>query len=141
MKLDHLCDVDWTYDLLSEVEGSDQRDGRVYGQGHATLSGRVSGTAQWSNFPRIRAGCAWPNASGVIHMSNGGDVLFELGGLSSLQDGRGVHVMRFETAVPDHMWLNDVIAIGEGAIDVEHSRLSMRYYECSVDLPIPDFAG
>lgn len=141
MKLDHLCDVDWTYDLLTEVEGSAQRDGRVYGQGHATLSGRLSGTAQWSNFPRIRAGFAWPNASGVIHMSNGGEVLFELGGLSSLQDGRGVHVMRFETAVLDHIWLNDVIAIGEGVIDVEHSRLSMRYYECSVDLPIPDFAG
>ena len=49
--------------------------------------------------------------------------------------------MRFETAVLDHIWLNDVIATGEGVIDVEHSRLSMRYYECSVDLPIPDFAG
>ena len=79
MKLDHLCDVDWTYDQLTEVEGSDERDGRVYGQGHATLSGRLSGTAQCSTFPRIRADFAWPNASGVIHMSNGGDVLFELG--------------------------------------------------------------
>jgi hypothetical protein len=68
-------------------------------------------------------------------------VLFDLGGLSWLRDGRGVHVMRFETAVPDHRWLNDVIAIGEGVVDVQHSRLSMRYYECIVELPVADFAG
>lgn len=141
MELSHLCYVAWTYDLLSEVEGSDQRDGRVYGQGKATLRGRLAGTAQWSNFPRIRKGFAWPNACGVIHLSNGGDVLFDLAGLSSLRDGRGVHVMRFETAVPDHLWLNDVIAIGEGVVDVQHSRLSMRYYECRAELPIPDLDG
>ena len=141
MRLNHLCDVDWTYELLSEVEGSDRRDGRVYGQGRATLRGRLSGTADWSNYPRIRKGFAWPNACGVIHLANGGDVLFDLHGLSSLDDGRGVHVMRFETSVPDHVWLNDVVALGEGVVDVEHSRLSMRYYECSVELPLPGFMG
>ena len=139
MRLVHLCDADWTYDLLSEVEGSDHRDGRVYGQGRATLRGRLSGTAEWSNHPRIRAGFALPNAAGVIHLPEGGDVLFDLQGLSSLRDGRGVHVMRFETAAPGHLWLNDVIAVGEGAVDVVNSRLSMRYYECLVELPIPDF--
>ena len=141
MRLEHLCDVEWTYELLSEVEGSDHRDGRVYGQGRATLSGRLSGTADWSNHPRIRAGFALPDASGVIHLPEGGDVLFDLKGLSSLTDGRGVHVMWFETAAPGHLWLNDVIAIGEGTVDAEHSRLSMRYYECVVVLPLPGFGS
>ena len=139
MRLEHLCDVEWAYELLHEVEGSDRRDGRVYGQGRATLRGRLSGTAEWSNHPRIRAGFALPDAAGVIHLPEGGDVLFDLQGLSSLRDGRGVHVMRFETAAPGHLWLNDVIAVGEGAVDVVNSRLSMRYYECLVELPIPDF--
>lgn len=139
MRLQHLCDVAWAYDVLSEVEGSDHRDGSAYGQGQATFSGRLSGTARWSNSPRIRGGFAWPDAAGVIFLSSGGEVLFRLHGLSSLREGRGVHVMSFETAAPDHRWLNDVIAVGEGVVDVENDRLSMRYYECGVDLPITDF--
>ena len=141
MRLDHLCDVHWAYDLLSEVDGSVGRDGRIYGQGTASLEGRLSGTAEWSNFPRIRPGFALPDARGVIHVSSGGDVLFALCGLSSLADGRGVHFMTFETADPDHLWLNDVIAVGEGVIDVEAGQLSMRYYECVVELPLPDLVS
>jgi len=33
--------------------------------------------------------------------------------------------------------LNEILAVGEGAIDVEHARLAMRYYECRVELPLP----
>jgi hypothetical protein len=135
MRLDLLCDASWTYDLLHEVEPAPGRDGRLYGQGTGTLTGRLSGTAQWSNFPRMREGYASPDARGVIHVDDG-VVLFTLTGLSSLTDGRGVHVMTFQTAAPSHLWLNDVIALGEGSIDVEHSRLSMRYYECTVELPL-----
>ena len=127
MQLEHLCDVSWTYDLLHEVEPSAGADGRIYGQGMATFAGRVSGSAQWSNFPRIHNRFALPDARGVIHA---GDihVLFALTGLSSLGDGHAVHVMTFQTAAPTYRWLNDVLAIGEGTIDVEHARLAMRYY-------------
>jgi hypothetical protein len=48
--------------------------------------------------------------------------------------------MSFETAAPSHLWLNDVLAVGEGTIDVAHSRLAMRYYECLVELPLEHFA-
>jgi hypothetical protein len=129
-RLDHLCDVGWTYGLLSEVEGADRRDGRVHGQGRG--SGRLCGTAVWSSYPRTR---------GVIRLTDGGQVLVELRGLSSLQDGSGVHVMLFETAAPTHLCLNDVLAVGEGVVDVERSRPSMRYDECGVELPLAHLHG
>ena len=135
MQLEHLCDVSWTYDVLHEVEPSLRADGRIYGQGTATFEGRISGTAQWSNFPRIRNGFALPDARGVIHTGEA-EVLFALAGLSSLDDGQGVHVMTFQTAADSFLWLNNVLAIGEGTIDVEHARLAMRYYECKVELPL-----
>jgi hypothetical protein len=40
--------------------------------------------------------------------------------------------MTFNTAHGPLLWLNDVIALGEGSIDTEQQALVMRYYECIV---------
>jgi hypothetical protein len=125
--------VEWRYELLHEVQGAAGRDGRVYGQGSGTFIGRLSGVAQWSNSPRISARFAHPDARGSIAVDDGGQVLFTLTGLSNLDDGSGVHVTTFLTDHEPHLWLNTVIALGEGSIDVGRSALSMRYYECAVD--------
>ncbi len=130
MRLDHIFDVDWRYDFMSTVRPSEAADGRTYGQGSAEFRGRLEGTASWSNFPRLRRDRALPDARGALDVGDGRFVLFTLTGLSSLTDGKGVHVMMFQTEDADHDWLNEVIAVGEGSIDPQRGVLAMRYYAC-----------
>lgn len=141
MRLDHLFDANWHYDLLQEVVSTGGGDGQVYGQGTGVLSGRLSGTARWANYPRLRGGYAFPDARGTVDVGDGGFVLFSLTGMSSVTDGRGVHVMLFRTDDERYEWLNTVIAVGEGSLDRADGVLAMRYYACVVDhLPSLDAA-
>lgn len=133
MQLAHLCDAEWRYDLMEAVEPSSAGDGRLYGQGTGTWTGRVSGRVTWSNFPNLRGEFARPDARGFVTVESGALIFFTLTGLSSLRDGRGVHVLDFQTEDPEHLWLNEVLAIGEGSIDPDRGLLAMRYYECVVD--------
>lgn len=133
MRLEPLFDVGWRYDLIRAVAPSPDGDGRVYGQGDATFTGRLTGEARWSNFPRLRGEYAFPSCRGVVEVAGGGFVLISLTGMSSLANGSGVHVMTFQTEDAAHRWLNDVIAVGEGSIDQDRGLLAMRYYECVVD--------
>ena len=48
-------------------------------------------------------------------------------------DGSGIHVMTFRTDDPPLLWLNDLVAVGEGSVDAREQTLSMRYYSCHVE--------
>ena len=137
MRLDPLFDAVWTYDDMQSLEPSRDREGLLFGQGTGILRGRLSGRATWANNPRLRGGFAYPDARGAIQAEPEGLVLFSLTGVSSLTDGRGIHVMRFTTDHEQLLWLNTTLAVGEGSIDPEAGVLHMRYYACAVDF-LPD---
>ena len=130
----------WSYDLIRSVDPSERGDGLLFGQGEATFTGELAGHARWSNSPRLRGTWAFPDAHGVLDAEQGGQVLFTVSGMSSLSDGSGIHVLTFQTDHPQHGWLNDVFAVGEGSVDADRGLLAMRYYRCTVE-HLPDLSG
>ena len=88
-------------------------------------TGRITGRARWSNFPRLRDGYAFPNCQGSIAVAEGAFVLFSMVGMSSLTDGEGVHVLMFRTEHEPHLWLNQVIAVGEGSRVLEQAGIPL----------------
>ena len=80
MRLEPLLDAEWRYTSMAMVPSSAAGDGQMYGAGEATISGeRINGTANWSNFPRVRGdGSFLPDARGAITTDDGTTVLFML---------------------------------------------------------------
>ncbi|MCC2654673.1 MAG: hypothetical protein K0Q60_4840 [Microvirga sp.] len=79
----------WGYDEDGRV-GADgytivssygSEEGIAYGEGRRTATGRIEGTAVWSNYPRRRTdGRMMPNVRGLIATQDGASILFEFAG-------------------------------------------------------------
>jgi hypothetical protein len=140
VRLEHLATWRWPTTCSQRSSRSPAGEGRIYGQGTATFTGLLSGSARWSNFPRTHGDFARPDAHGALEVDGGGSGPVQRHGLSNLTDGSGIHVMTSRTNHLELLWVNDVIALGEGSVDVRRQCLSMRYYSCHVDHR-PDVTG
>ena len=94
---------------------------------------------RWTNHPRIRAdGATLPEMYGVITLPDGAKVAIEMIGISTAladetrRDTRASAI--FITDSENHLWLNDIFGVCEGAFDVSTGRSTFAVYECVNEL-------
>lgn len=144
MRLTYLCDMEMAFEdapILVRPYGGE--GGVAFGQGRGTIAGeRLHGVARWVNHPRRRNdGAMLPDIRGVITTGDGATILFSMDGRTIWVDtpnGRlGNQLLRvlFEAEDERYRWLNDIVCVSEGAVDLQGGRMPrqvghFRVYVC-----------
>ena len=137
--------VEQLVELTLEYDGDDPvivrpfggQGGQGFGTGTGRATGRLTGEVRWANFPRRREdGVFLPDIRGVVVTSDG-PVLWELHGISLPPDERDqrslVGSVRFITDVEALAWLNDCVAVHEGALDLQAEVVRLPVWLCLPD--------
>ncbi len=139
MRLEPLCVLELQYvDEFHYVSPYGGESGVGWGHGVGTATGaRLRGDVQWSNHPSGRAdGTMLPSARGLITTPDGAEVLFDLTGRTVFVEldgetvGRQLLMTLFEAEHEDYRWLNQTVAITEGAIDPVRAVMRMEVNLC-----------
>jgi hypothetical protein len=114
---------------------ADDAEGLGFGRGDGTVSGEITGTLVWANYPRRRQDGVWtPNLRGVM-TTDDGDLLISVHGQSIQEDapgGRRAILARVEltTEAEPYRWLNTCFIVGEGEIDEEREHWWLDTFVC-----------
>jgi hypothetical protein len=98
-------------------------EGLGFGQGDGEVSGDLSGSVAWANYPRRREDGVWtPNLRGAIATREGEEILLSIHGQSveeSPPGSRRAILARVEltTEAERWRWLSTCFLVGEGEID------------------------
>jgi hypothetical protein len=98
-------------------------EGLGFGQGDGEVSGDLSGSVAWANYPRRREDGVWtPNLRGTIATREGEEILLSIHGQSveeSPPGSRRAILARVEltTEAERWRWLSTCFLVGEGEID------------------------
>jgi hypothetical protein len=140
MRLEHLCDMDFTYrleplydDVFKYVVPYGTQEASLYGEGDAVFRGeRLNGTARFVNHARRRSdGVNLPDAHGIIRTDDGAVVLFTMQGRTQpASDGkrRQLLTVLFEADDERYQWLNSAVCVLEGVIRSASSTVNTRIY-------------
>lgn len=124
MRLSALCTLNLSYvDVFHLLRPYGNEAGTGWGRGTGTVVGdRLSGSVQWSNHPTRRGdGNMLPNVRGVIRTTDDAEVLIEMSGRTIFDNPASGHQLLFtlfESESSNYRWLNDVVCISEGRIDL-----------------------
>ncbi len=148
MKLEHLFDGDYLYTGALELVVSpfdENKRMQLFGGGDGRVRGeRIRGAVEWENAPRFRSdGVFTPNVRGLILCEDGGRIRYETQGFSEPPDPahptlrRIVASVRFYSKVDSFAWLNTILGLEEGVIDVSTGRIRTRVLACRHDYELP----
>ena len=148
MRLDHLAelDVQYTTDLLI-VQPYGTGEGTGLGEGIGTLSGeRINGTFKWSNLAHRRSdGNILGHHRGLVETDDGASLILTMQTRLIFLDDRtkaGQNLwMWFEAEEERYRWLNDVLCIGEGRLDLLSLKGHIRAFVCINELVEPAVRG
>lgn len=135
MELEHLFDLELRYTAPLTVQLAWNGQGQGMGRGDGTATGRLTGSVEWVNAPPVRAdGVFQPTVTGAITTDDGATVVYQSSGLSLRPADDEPHhrrfttSMRFATDADGYRWLNDVLAVEEGLIDVRDGTIRTRVH-------------
>jgi hypothetical protein len=143
MRLERLCTVELRYvggvELLRPY-GNEA--GLGYGGGVGTVEGeRLSGSIRWSNHPLRRGdGVMLPDVRGAITTADAATVILEFTGRTVFVElegetvGRQLLMTLLTSEDERYSWLNNTVAIAEGAIDPEKLEAHLEVHLCHSDL-------
>jgi hypothetical protein len=151
MNLIPLFDGEYVYSGSLEVVVSphdEEKKLQLFGGGDGRVRGeRLSGTVEWLNAPTFRKdGVLLPNVRGLIKTEDGARVRYETQGYSYVVPDRPpnfrsiVASVRFYSKAEQYQWLNTLVGLEEGIINVANGRIVTRVYQCdhTYDLELPE---
>jgi Protein of unknown function (DUF3237) len=124
MRLEFLADLELVYSspptFLSPYGTA---EGPGYGEGTGRFDGeRLQAQVRFINHPRKRSdGRSLPDLHGMAQTSDGAKLVFHMTGRTQVHPGgRGVQNLAivFETDDPRYGWINDVVCVAEGAMQL-----------------------
>ena len=131
-------------DTTEYVELFDGQFLQMFGRGEGTVRwGDDRGVVNWTNFPPRRPdGVYLPDITGVIKLDGSGyPIMYRMKGISFLPDSEDRRLfagpVRWYTADPEHLWLNDVWGYEEGELDRETLGFSTTVHALHPESQIP----
>lgn len=145
MRLEHLCDMEFVFQEMSElgtkfllIHPYGGEEGSGYGEGTGTVTGpRLQGGLRWVNHPHRRSdGAMLPDTHGVVQTDDGATVMFSLQGRTFFDGDTGKQLLLtlFEAEDERYQWLNTTLCVLEGLIDAEHLVMRARVFACQHEL-------
>jgi Protein of unknown function (DUF3237) len=144
MRLDHIADIDlgFTNDFRT-VEPYGSGEGTAFGEGLGTVSGKAfNGKIRWCNLAHRRSdGNLLSDYLGLIETNDGAYVMAKMKTRTIFSEDRVMAgqnlVISFEAEDEKYRWLNEVLCVGEGRLDVVPLEAQIRVYACINELVEP----
>jgi hypothetical protein len=149
VKLIPLFEGEYVYSGSLEVVVSphdEEKKLQLYGGGDGRVEGeRITGTVEWLNAPTFRKdGVLVPNVRGLIRTEDGARVRYETQGYSYPVPDRPPNLrsivasVRFYSKAKNYQWVNTLVGMEEGIIDVATGRIKTKMHQCENTFELPE---